>query len=41
MGRMENNRVKKRDKLLFCTAIVGLLKVIVDLAFAIIDRIPR
>ena len=41
MGRMENNRAKKHDKVLLCTAIVGLLKVIVDLAVAIIERIQR
>ena len=41
MGRMNKKRAEKRDKLLFCTAAIGLLEVIVRLVATIMDRMSR
>ena len=41
MGRMEKSRAKKHSKILLYTAIIGLLKVIVEVALAIIERTGR
>jgi hypothetical protein len=41
MGRMEKRREEKRSKFLLYTAIIGLLKVIVEMLVAIIERKPR